>query len=347
MSQPTFDDDDDFAVDPLVDIEPPLLAIGDDDGMEEEEEDDDDNAAAAVVVNLDDDYYYQDVSQILNKDDDDDDDDDYVEAVPWGPGVLPQENTNNEDIFGGNTPTTSPTQTFQPSHTFRPTDTHYPTGTSVWIEVTDPESGEPYYYNSGTRETTWEPPAEFVVASAAPRPPLETTSTVFGGGSENNNNNPVDADNNEDIVVVTDDAVEFDKMKAAVIGGVSVVVIVVLVLYGYLKFCRSKRGRSSSKKTTNWQAYDETNLHNDSPSRRSAGRRSGLFKDASPTASPASVAMLAPPMSSFRDEVSSIGGDSYKDDIISMSGSPNPPRSTSLVKQYGETRDEVLKATYV
>ena len=282
--------------------------------------------------------------------DDDDDDDFAVDPLVdvEVPGVLPPETDNNHNVMARGktkTPTTSPTHTFPPSQTFRPTHIHVPTSTGVWVEVQDPKSGASYYYQEDTLETTWIRPADFLVpASVAPRPPTET-STVFGGGSENNNN-PVDADNNEDIVVVTDNVVEFEEIKAAVIGGVSTLAIVVLVLYGYLKFCRSKRGRSSSRKSTAWQTYDETNLHTDSPHRPSS-RKSGLFKDSSPSASPASVAMLAPPLTSFRDDVSSIGGDSYKDDIISMSGSPNPPRSTSLVKQYGETRDEVLKATYV
>ena len=274
--------------------------------------------------------------------DDDDDDDFAVDPLVdvEVPGVLPPETDNNNNVMARGktkTPTTSPTHTFPPSQTFRPTHIHVPTSTGVWVEVQDPKSGASYYYQEDTLETTWIRPADFLVpASVAPRPPTET-STVFGGGSENNNN-PVDADNNEDIVVVTDNVVEFEEIKAAVIGGVSTLAIVVLVLYGYVKFCKSKRGRSSSHKSTAWQTYDETNLHTDSP-RRPSSRKSGLFKDLSPTASPASLA-------TFRDDVSSIGGESYKDDIISM-GSPNPPSSSSLVEQYGETRDEVRKATYV
>ena len=257
------------------------------------------------------------------------------------PGIIPPETHNNNNVMTrGKTqrPTTSPTHTVPPSHTFRPTHIHHPTGTGVWVEVQDPNSGASYYYKEDTLETTWERPADFLGVAAAvdaPRPPTETSSPETAGTGD------------ASVVVTTDNVVEFEEIKAAVIGGVSTLAIVVLVLYGYLKFCRSKRGRSSSRKSTAWQTYDETNLHTDSP-RRPSSRKSGLFKDSSPSASPASVAMLAPPLTSFRDDVSSIGGDSYKDDIISMGGSsPNPPRSTSLVEQYGETRDEVLKATYV
>lgn len=51
-------------------------------------------------------------------------------------------------------------------------------GSSAWQEVVDPSSGEKYYYNPLTQETSWEKPAGLASTATVPTPVESTVPIV-------------------------------------------------------------------------------------------------------------------------------------------------------------------------
>merc|ERR1711924_312132 len=92
--------------------------------------------------------------------------------------------------------------------------------------------------------------------------------------------------------------------------------------------CRVRKGRSSTK-AEQWKTYNSKNLQHNDGYNDDDGNDTGSY----------------PPTDAFHDEVSSLGGGSYKDEIISISGGSDNGKNNGISSRTNSKNNDIQGGT--